>query len=253
MNAEKLSCLLVWLLPACYAPDPGFEEATDTDLGATDTDLGAADGSSSAAADESTTGPADDDQPFSFDDTFDADTGEWVFIDDSAANQEGPGQWSFEAGDLVQRSDISGPDAAVPSAGTFAMGGDPDWDTYRIEATLTADDDGVVGVMGHVEDDATWVRFEVDHETATARLVRSTAGVAEVIAVSSVGAAPLGLEVERTLALDCGATYTGWFDGKLVVEAEGSVDAEGAVGLYASSIGDGPNGLHFHEVHVAGQ
>jgi len=39
-------------------------------------------------------------------------------------------------------------------------------------------------------------------------------------------------------------------DGLQVLQAEGDATAEGSMGLYASSIGDGPDGLRFHWVEV---
>ncbi len=63
-------------------------------------------------------------------------------------------------------------------------------------------------------------------------------------------AAPMTLEVQRTLTIECGNAYRGFVDGMLVIEGGESVNAEGGVGLYASSIGDGPSGLRFHNIAV---
>lgn len=60
-----------------------------------------------------------------------------------------------------------------------------------------------------------------------------------------------GRDIARTLTLECGTTYRGFVDGSIVIEGGESIDAEEGVGLYASSIGDGPAGLRFHSISVS--
>ena len=238
----------------------GPESMGSTSLPATDT-LGETSGSPSTGAASETDpmtdtmadtgmGETEDDEDIEFFDTFDRDTGAWMFVDDGAAQKEGPSEWVYQGGDLVQLSDISGLETLLPSAGTYALGGDSDWDAYLVEIAYTADDDGVAGVVCHASPEGNFIRLELDHETGIVRLVERAGGENTILAETEAFEVPMELEIERTMTLDCGATYRGFIDGMLWVEAEGNPNAEGGVGMYASSIGDGPSGLRFHSIEV---
>jgi len=228
----------------------GGDSSGGTDVGSDGADSGAdgvIDGESSGGgADSGSSGGSEVD----FEDEFDADRGDWRYLDDPGAEQEGPGQWGVADGALVQRSDISGPDGQVPSRGTFALGGDPSWSTYTVEVELIADDDGVAGVLCHADEDDDHVRFTLDHETGIVRLVERDGEVFTVLAEAEAFVPPVELGVTRVLELSCGATYRAFVDGALVLEAAGDGQARGGVGVYASSIGDGPDGLRFLSIEV---
>lgn len=271
--------LILALLPVTGCFDPGTpmdELPAETDGMETDAMGGSSGstGSTSTANDGSTTDPStsstsssstsstsspagssssetgDNDQPIDFEDEFDADQGLWTFTDDPGAVQEGPGSWSYVAGDLVQTSDISGPDGESPTTGTYALGGDFDWDSYAVEVGFTADDDGVAGVLCHTTAGGGFVRFELDHETGIAMLVQRTGAGTVILAEAEAFTPPVPLGVERTLRLVCGATYEGYIDNQLAVQAPGNAEAEGGIGMYSSSIGDGPQGLRFHWIEI---
>lgn len=209
---------------------------------------GAAESSSGAGLDAST---GEDDEDIEFVDSFEADAGQWRFEDDAGAVEEGPSNWFYSGGDLVQDSDISGAETDNPSLGTYALGGDLDWDAYLVEVDYTADDDGVAGVLCHLTEGGDFIRFDLDHETGIVRLIEKRDGQLSVLEEVEVFATPMTLEVQRRLTLECGDTYRGFVDGALVIEGGESLDAEGGVGLYASSIGDGPAGLRFHSIAVS--
>lgn len=254
-------------LPGCFSPDPGGADSTDggTDADGSGTDpMPGADSTDGAASTGGATDPmpggsttgmppqgsSDTDDDIDFSEEFDADRGQWTFADDPGAEQEGPGQWEYRAGELVQTSDISGPDGVTPSRGTFAVGGDVDWDAYSVEVAFTADDDGVAGVLCHASGAGDYVRLDLDHETGLVQLVRRSAATFTLLAETAAFTPPVALGVQRVFRLECGAQYRGFVDGELVVEAQGDAAAEGAVGVYASSIGDGPDGLRFHWLEV---
>ena len=239
-----------WLLAAtcvggCYQTPDNVPSDTDTADGTGATEVAAAGTSDGAAAEET-----EAEEVIAFFDDFEVDQGTWAFVDEARATQRAPSQWTYLDGDLVQRSGISGPDGADISAGTFAGGGDADWDVYEVTATFTVDDDAVVGVMCHVTDDERWLRLTVDVETGLVRLVESDADGPRVLAEAAADAGALASGVMHALALDCEDGYRGFVDGALVVQAAGPADAEGAVGLYVSGLGDGPVGLRFHDVRV---
>ncbi len=245
------------LVPACFSPDPS--EMSGTGMDSTTTDPGGNttgdpdSGAASTSAVDGTgmvDGSTGDTETIDFEDDFSQDLGQWMFRDDPGAAKEGPGDWAYVGGDLVQRADISGPETATPSLGTFAIGGDNDWDSYVVDVTYTADDDGVAGLLCHVTDNGDYVRIELDHETGIVRLVRSTGGALTILDQIQAFEVPMMLEVERAMTLECGATYRGFIDDVPLVEAAGDVDTEGGVGMYASSIGDGPVGLAFHAIEV---
>jgi hypothetical protein len=245
---------------ACFDPLRPADEDPTGEAGSDDGSTGAAEPSgptdAGTVADATTAGSesggVDDDEEIDVFDSFDADLGAWSFHDDVAALVAGPGDWQYEEGDLLQRADISGPEQEVPSAGTYAFGGDPDWDAYTVTVAFTPDDDGVVGVVCHATSPLALVRFELDLETGVARLVRSVEGQASVLAESDVlPPAAIALGVPHTLSVACGGSYRGAVDETLVLDTVGDPSAEGAVGMYASSIGDGPDGLRFHWIEVS--
>lgn len=229
INPHVLAALTLFVVPACF--DPG----ADVSMG---------DG---AMSDAGADGGMNDGE---WEDSFDLDSGMWSFGDDPGAEQEGPGQWLFRDGDLVQVSDVSGPDTDVPSRGTFAIGGDFDRPLVAVEAGFTADDDGVAGVLCHATTDGDYVRLELDHETGIVRLVESRAGMLTILAEADAFPPPVPLGVERILELGCGESYLGFVDDALILEAPGTGSAATGVGVYASSIGDGPDGLRFHYIEV---
>lgn len=226
------------------------DDASMTDPGTSSTSTSG----STTSAPTTTTPPAtetgDEDQPIEFEDEFDMDQGLWTFTDDPGAVQEGPGAWSYVAGDLVQTADISGPDGEIPTTGTYALGGDFDWDGYSVEVGFTADDDGVAGVLCHTTAGGGFVRFELDHETGIAMLTQRTGAGTEILAEAEAFTPPVPLGVERVLRLVCGETYEGYIDNQLAVQAPGNAESEGGIGMYASSIGDGPQGLRFHWIEI---
>lgn len=271
MNPQRIPLIaLVCVAAGCFAPaspEPGMEADTDamasTTAASTESPSGGLDASTgqpgTTVAEVSTgaasmgaadAGETEDDEDIEFLDTFDRDTGAWMFVDDLDAMKEGPSDWVYQGGDLVQRADISGLETLMPSAGTYALGGDQDWDAYLVEIAYTADDDGVAGVVCHANEDGDFVRLELDHETGIVRLVERRGGATSIIAETAAYEVPMALEVERTMSFECGATYRGFIDGMLWVEAKGDAEAEGGVGMYASSIGDGPAGLRFHSIEV---
>ena len=232
MNAIKphLAALAFVVLPACF--DPGADLAMESDP----------DGAESGMTMSMSEGE--------WEDSFDLDSGMWTFGDDPGAEQEGPGQWVYRDGDLVQVSDVSGPDTDVPSRGTYAVGGSFDRPTVAVEAGFTADDDGVAGVLCHATTSGDYVRLELDHETGIVRLVESRDGSFTILAESAAFTPPVQMGVERILEIECGDSYLGFVDDALVVEAPGSGSSATGVGLYASSIGDGPDGLRFHYIEI---
>ncbi|MBL4687622.1 MAG: hypothetical protein JKY37_23705 [Nannocystaceae bacterium] len=243
MDTTLALCLAaLTVAPGCFSPDFGTMASADT---------GGSSGTQSASGAEPEGSETEsDDDDIDFLEEFDTDAGLWTFGDDPGTEQEGPGRWEYRNGDLVQLSDVSGPDDATPSRGTYAFGGDVDWDAYRVEVSFTADDDGVVGVLCHAFPNGDYVRFDLDHETGLAQLVRADAGTFTVLAESLALTPPVALGVPRVLGLECGADYRAFVDDTLVLEAPGDISAEGGVGLYASGIGDGPNGLRFHWLEV---
>ena len=245
MKRNALTLSLASCLCGCFEPGP-LDEPMDT----SSTGDIAQDASSTAASPEGGSS-GEDDEDIEFHDSFEQDLGRWRFVDDPGAVEEGPGNWIYVGGDLVQDADISGAETDNPSFGTYALGGDFDWDAYVVEVTYTADDDGVAGVLCHVTSGGDFIRFDLDHETGIVRLVRKEGSVMSVLEEVRVFDTPMALDVQRTLTLECGGSYRGFVDGELSIEAEGSVDAEGGVGMYASSIGDGPSGLRFHDISVS--
>jgi hypothetical protein len=110
---------------------------------------------------------------------------DWTIVDEG--NIDGPSKWSVENGEVVQSSNIYGPN--VPAVdnrkGTFAYydkGSTLNWEDYTFSATLRATDNDGVGLMFRYQDPDNYYKLELDNQRKFSKLFKVVDGVETTLA-----------------------------------------------------------------------
>jgi hypothetical protein len=117
--------------------------------------------------------------------------------------------------------------------GTYALGGDPDWQDVRLSVRLRSDSDSAIGVMFRVQDAENYYRFAMDRQAGFWRLVKRVGGVVSRLAE---GAWQYTRNQVYEITLQAvGSELNGLLDGRpLFTHYDGDLPG-GQVGLYCSS------------------
>lgn len=127
---------------------------------------------------------------------------------------------------LTRRSDIL-------YAGTYALGGRPEWEDIEVSAQLQSGADGAIGVMFRYKDPDNYYRLSIDRRNRYRRLVKKVSGVVTVLWEDSV-VYTIGLSFELTIR-SVGNMLWGAIDGvPLFTIYDGSLK-RGRIGLYCAN------------------
>jgi phosphodiesterase/alkaline phosphatase D-like protein len=184
-----------------------------------------------------------------FSDDFAVDRG-WHVVDEGFT--EGPSNWDWSEGELVQRSniyDVNADDAALPKLGTLVWNGNPGWTDYTVEVSFNTPDDDGVGVIARYIDQDNYYRLSVDRQRSFVRLVARVDGVFSLLDADEAFAGYASdTWTELRLTVD-GSAIRGYVDGALVVSATDARLPAGAVGLYSW----GSQGVRFDDLSVTAE
>jgi hypothetical protein len=112
----------------------------------------------------------------------------WTVVDQGTLN--GPSAWAVTSGELVQSSNIHGPDAnAVANRkGTFAFYNNAtalNWTNYSLQATLRSSDDDGIGVMVRYKDANNYYKIDLDRQRSFRKLFKVKNGVETLLATTA--------------------------------------------------------------------
>ena len=175
-----------------------------------------------------------------------ADAGEVATFDDPTT-VFGPSVWDAQGGVLRQTSSIGAP-AGPPTAlapGTFAVGGDDQWEDVQVSVRLRSETGGAIGVLFRYLDGAHHYRLSMSAARFYRRLVRKEGDTATVL-WEDQGPFDMNTTYELTLRAD-GSQLSGLLDGVPLFTVHDQTFARGRVGLYCS---DNP-GARFERLLVA--
>ena len=153
-----------------------------------------------------------------------------VEIIDEPGAINGPSSWSVVGGVLTQSSDIQVPDDSPHRPGTYAVGGNPQWQDVGISVRLRSGDDDAIGVMFRYQDRDNYYRFSMDRRRRFRRLVKKAGGMVQVLWQDAVQY-NVGQTYDLTLrAVD--GELRGYLDGVLLFTVFDGTLKRGRVGFY---------------------
>src|SRR5690606_28087311 len=109
----------------------------------------------------------------------------WTIVDEGET--EGPSKWQVVNGEVVQSSNIFGPDvpATANRKGTFAYYDDPEafkWKNYSVEMTFRNTDDDGIGLMFYYQDPDNYYKVDIDRQRIFTKLFKMKNGVETTLA-----------------------------------------------------------------------
>lgn len=182
-----------------------------------------------------------------------ADLNEVEVVDEPAAI-DGPSEWTVEDGVLVQSSNIHVEVDTPHQPGTYALGGDEEWEDVQVSARLRSDDEGSIGIMFRVssqlgpngeEQGHDYYRFSMDRESSDRRLVKKVGDTVTVLWQDSVQYT-VGQTYHLTIRA-VGDELRGFLDGVPLFSAHDSDLKHGRIGLSCSA----NTGAHFDHLLVS--
>lgn len=201
-----------------------------------------------------TTDPDGDDVDLLFEETFaSVPDGSipvgWTTIDQQAATEEGPGDWTVRSGRLRQASNIQAPittglSYAINYEGTMAIIGDTTWTNISFRADIIPRDNDGVGLIfrwkpSAVDPDGNFYRLLMVDDSSSGgpklRLDRRTDGAWAIIDEKTTSYN--GYDLDRTYVVEIDMVvddFTVRINGSIVFEFE---DAVGDGGLTSGKIG----------------
>jgi hypothetical protein len=121
-----------------------------------------------------------------YDENFDdgAFTG-YTIVDEGLT--DAPSNWQWVNGEIVQSSNIYGPNSSAVSnrQGTFAVYNNPaayNWSNYRFEATLRSTDDDGIGAMFYYQNPSNYYKLDLDRQRNFYKLFSKVNGVETTLA-----------------------------------------------------------------------
>jgi hypothetical protein len=163
------------------------------------------------------------------------DVDEVVVVDDGVRN--GPSNWSVQGGVLRQSSGMQGPLKVPPGStffpGTYALGGDEQWEDVQLSVRLRSDNPGAIGVIFRYQDEKNYYRFSMDRSRKYRRLIRRVNGVVKTLWQDAVQYT-VGQRYELTLRA-VGSELRGFLDGSPLFTVRDGTVTRGRIGLYCSA------------------
>lgn len=181
------------------------------------------------------------------------DLNQLQIIDEGAFDS--PSNWSVDDGVLLQTSGIrstSSGSSTLPNgclfvlpipyiprrsdilyAGTYALGGLPEWEDIEVSAQLRSDADGAIGVMFRYQDPDNYYRLSIDRRNGYRRLVKKVGGDVAVLWEDSV-VYTIGQSFELTLR-SVGNMLWAAIDGVPLFTVYDESLKRGRIGLYCAN------------------
>ena len=131
--------------------------------------------------------PAIGDTVLFSDDFLDGDYLGWTVVDEGTL--AAPSSWQVEGGEMVQKSNIYGPDVGAVDhrAGTYAYYNDASalgWSSYSVDVILRSSDNDGIGLMFHYSDSGNYYKFEMDKQRNFRKLFKVVNGVESTMAAA---------------------------------------------------------------------
>lgn len=160
----------------------------------------------------------------------------WTIVDEGT--NDAPSQWVVQAGQLMQLSNIYGPDANATDhrKGTFVYWNDPwalGWSNYALNVTFNSIDDDGVGVLFRYQNRSNYYKVDLDSQRNFRKLFKMVNGVETTVATEAGGYVPgqdYVLRVEATnsaitILLDGNPLFGGTIKDRSL--------GKGTIGLYS--------------------
>ena len=114
----------------------------------------------------------------------------WTIVDEGGT--DGPSYWQIVSGQMVEPSNIYGPDSSAVDnrRGTYAYWKDPIsffWADYKLDVSLRSTDNDGIGVIFRYQNPSNYYKFDMDSQRNFRKLFKMYNGAETTLAVASAG------------------------------------------------------------------